>query len=29
MYLKQQASNVKRLAPKNKSTATKPGLLAS
>jgi len=25
----QQASNVKRLAPKNKSTATKPGLLAS
>jgi hypothetical protein len=25
----QQASNVKKLAPKNKSTATKPGLLAS
>ena len=24
----QQASNVKKLAPKNKSTATKPGLLA-
>jgi hypothetical protein len=25
----QQGSNVKKLAPKNKSTATKPGLLAS
>ena len=25
----QQGSNVKRIAPKNKSTATKPGLLAS